>query len=389
MNFAQRTGWDLRQNRFAEILEKVKRTGEVYDLTVSNPTQCGFYYPPEIFSALSRGMNSNYDPDPHGLKAARDAVAAYYRSQGAVVSLDQIFLTASTSEAYGFLFRLLADPGDHIVFPKPSYPLFEFLAGLHDLDWRTYALVYEDAWVLDRKSFHHSLEDGARAVILVNPNNPTGSCLNREDRDVIFAESARRGIPIICDEVFLDYHYSGRPAASLAGNTKNLTFVLGGLSKALALPQMKCSWIVVNGPQALVAEAVSRLEIIADTFLSVNSPAQNALADWMALRPDIQRQILDRILRNRKFLEEELRQTDGNGSLLRSDGGWCAVVQSASMNDDEESFVVRLLEEERVCVHPGYFFDFSENGYFVLSLLPEEGIFQEGVRRFLKCLCKI
>lgn len=383
--FSDRTNWDLSPNPLTAVSAELKSSGvSICDLTVSNPTRCGFqYFQDKLFLSFSDPMNVIYDPDPKGLVCARQAVAEYYRERGVIVPLGRIFLTASTSEAYGFLFRLLANPGESVVFPKPSYPLFEFLAGIHDLDWRTYTLVYQGNWILDQQSFQASLDGGAKAIILVNPNNPTGSCLNPQDLQVVTRESSLRDIPIICDEVFLDYGYTGQEGKSLAGNQDNLTFVLGGLSKSLALPQMKCSWIVISGPEQQAAEAVARLEIIADTYLSVNTPVQNALTDWMKLGALIRPQIASRICQNRKFLVEAAEKRQCGIRVLNADGGWSAVVRFPC-HADEESFVLELLKKDHVFVHPGYFFDFAENGHVVLSLLPEETVFREGVERMLK-----
>jgi alanine-synthesizing transaminase len=385
--FSNRTNWDLTSNRYTEVSTALKASGAfLYDLTVSNPTQCGFQYPLDrILKALLNPSNMAYTADPRGLMQAREAVVEYYRSHYINVSADRIFLTASTSEAYGFLFRLLANPGDKVIFPKPGYPLFEFLAGLHDLDWGVYSLAYNSKWALDQPGFHAVLTDGAAAVILVNPNNPTGSVLDQAETREIMRSASERGIPVICDEVFLDYGHSDLVPGSLAGYADSLTFVLGGLSKSLALPQMKCSWIVVNGPQELVEKACSRLEIIADTFLSVNTPVQNALADWMDIRENVQGQVLSRIRANKKFFEIAAAEAGDGIELLKAEAGWSMVARSVGM-EDEESFVLSLLQDDHVCVHPGYFFDFDAPGYAVISLLPEEPVFQEGIRRMLKRL---
>ncbi len=221
-------------------------------------------------------------------------------------------------------------------------------------------------------------------MILVNPNNPTGSCLNSYDLRVVVNQCAARSIPLICDEVFLDYLYDAHSTVgSLASNTQGLTFVLGGLSKLLALPQMKCSWIVVNGPDAMVCEAMARLEVIADTFLSINTPVQNALGRWMKAKDKIQGRVRERICANRMFLQTAAGASGGAMQLLDADGGWSAVVRLRD-NVDEDAFVSRLLEDEGVFVHPGYFFDFSEGAHFVVSLLPEKKVFQEGVRRIIR-----
>ena len=382
MHFSDRTDWEATLNRVTAVLNDLKKSGEqIYDLTVSNPTRCGFHFFNKTFlNALLDERGLMYDPDPYGMSNARQAVVQYYASQGVDLREDQIFLTASTSEAYGFLFRLLVNPGQNVVFPKPSYPLFEFLSGIHDVQWRTYDLVYRKEWRLDGRNFRSAVNDQTRAVIVVNPNNPTGSCLNADEIKRIYQAGLASDIPIICDEVFLDYQYSpGCRTQTLAGEGAQLTFVLNGLSKLLALPQMKCSWIAMSGPDHLVAEARRRLEIIADTYLSVNTPVQYALPQWMLSRKQIQKEILDRVMENRLFLEEQLRLTGKRAKLLRADGGWSAVISCPGI--EEEEFILSLLTGQKVFIHPGYFFDFQEAGYCVASLLPEKEIFQEGVRR--------
>ena len=258
MIFSKRTDWNTSQNNLSAILDFLKKSGtSVCDLTVSNPTRCEISYPGNVLlDAFSDKRNLIYDPDPRGLRDARRAVIDYYAAQAVNLSEDQVFITASTSEAYGFLFRLLGDPHDQVLFPKPSYPLFEFLSGLHDLSWNTYNLFYKKRWEIDRELFEQAIKERPRAVILVNPNNPTGSCLSNEELDFIYSRAMINQAPVICDEVFLDYCYDERrPFKTLAGKKEHLTFVLGGLSKTLALPQMKCSWIIVNGPDKEVFEA--------------------------------------------------------------------------------------------------------------------------------------
>ncbi|MEW5894243.1 MAG: pyridoxal phosphate-dependent aminotransferase [Candidatus Omnitrophota bacterium] len=387
IHFSKRTDWDLSQNELTNIQNAHKSSGRrIYDLTVSNPTVCGIDFPQaKIDQAFHHQENSVYHPHPRGLAVARDAVREYYAQKGVKLSADQIFLTSSTSEAYSFLFRLLADPYDGVIFPKPSYPLFEFLSDLHDLNWATYQLVYENGWRLDEVLFRSAMENNPKAIVLVNPNNPTGSCLNKGELDLIYSAAALSDAPIICDEVFLDYSFDEtKEIRTLAGRKDHLTFVLGGVSKALALPQMKCSWIAVSGPQKDVSDALSRLEVIADTYLSVNTPVQNALPVLMNLQPEIRSKIMERVSLNRNFLSEAVKSFKGDSELLRADGGWTAVLRSSGA--DEEQLVVRLLREKDVLVHPGYFFNFQESGFFVISLLLQEEIFQEGIRRLLTML---
>ena len=380
--FADRTRWDLSLNTITSTLSRLKNSdAKITDLTVSNPTQAGFFYPDkEILNALNKRENLIYQPSAKGLLEAREAVCAYYSQKGVDISPEKVLLTSSTSEAYSFLFRLLANPKDKILFPRPSYPLFDFLGGINDVNISFYPLEYKSKWRLARQRFA-SLLTGSRAVVIVSPNNPTGSFFSQQDMDFVNAECAHSNIPIICDEVFGDYIFDEQSAfPTFAGNKQVLTFTLGGLSKALGLPQMKLSWIIVSGDDGQVKDALARLEVIADTFLSVNAASQNALADWFRLRGCLQEQILDRVRKNYATL---MRLCNENSccKCLNSDGGWYAVVKIGSPSDnfDEEEFVLDLLQKQGVFVHPGYFFDFDESGYIVLSLLPPEKVMEHGV----------
>jgi len=390
MYLSQRTSWPLSANRISEILARLRADGKgLIDLTESNPTQCAFAYPePDIVASLSDAKNLIYEPCPQGLPLAREAVCAYYETLGVRLSPDQVFLTASTSEAYSFLFRLLSDPGDNILFPQPSYPLFQFLVDLNDLQMRNYRLRYsENRWHLDMAHLRDMRTPRSRAIVVVNPNNPTGSSFTVAEREELTAFSQQSGIPLICDEVFLDYSFDPRrPLASFLQGQQGLTFVLGGLSKAFALPQMKLSWIILPGGPAAIPDIRSRLEIIADTFLSVNTPVQNALPQWLSLRGRIQSEVGTRIRENRQYIEKTLAP-EADVRCLAADGGWYAVL-ALPERMDEEHFVQELLTEERVFVHPGYFFDFENGPFVVLSLLVKPDVLQEGLCRLLKQIRK-
>ena len=349
------------------------------DLTLSNPTQAGFDYPEEIGEILGRVGRTGYRPQAAGLPEARRAVQGYYAEKGIEVEAEQLLLTASTSEAYGFLFKLLADPGDELLVPRPSYPLFEFLAGLEGLETRPYPLRYgEKGWEVDIDRLAAAIGERTRAIVLVSPNNPTGSFVKRREREDIEALARECGLALIADEVFADYTLDAGPEkSSFAETTDLLTFTLNGLSKVLGLPQLKLSWIVAQGPEEERREALARLEVIADTYLSVGTPVQEGLPELLALRGGIQQQIGERVRENLEFLKERLVGLE-NIRLLACEGGWYAVLK---VEGDEEILALDLLEEG-VFVHPGFFFDFTHEGFLVLSLLPED--FPEGVARLAK-----
>lgn len=381
--FSQRTEWQRQTNRITQVHEELKQTyTDIIDLTLSNPTQCGFSYPQQIIlDALQDPAVLRYVADAHGLEDARRAIAELYGRRGLSILLDNIFLTASTSEAYAYIFRLLADPQDSVLFPAPSYPLFHFLAELNDIDVGFYPLVYEDGWSIDMAALVEALHPGVRALVTVNPNNPTGSYVGKEELQHLNTLCAARGIALISDEVFYDFPIGAESGMSLAGNDATLTFTLGGLSKYLGLPQMKLSWILLSGPDQLVQEARQRLEIIADTYLSVNTPVQRALTQWLAQADQLQQPIIDRVRENWKFLTEEASGLKGT-QVLQAAGGWYAVLK-VTPHKSEEEWVLKLLSKYHVFVHPGYFYDLEDGPYLVISLIVPVDRFREGVRRML------
>lgn len=409
--FARRTDWDLTTNALTQCLEELHRSAaKILDLTLSNPTQAEFQYPEALLSPLAQPSSLSYEPSPKGILAARQAVAALYASKGVALDPEQIILTASTSEAYAFLFRLLCNSGDQIMVPSPGYPLFDYLAGLNDVESVKYPLRYHDCWQLDYAAFRRAVTPKTRAVVVVHPNNPTGSCVTEAEVAEIRALCAERQIPLISDEVFAEYRYRVDPqippTLAQPGQPQALTFSLGGLSKWAGLPQMKLAWIAVTGPAKLAAPALSRLELIADTYLSVGTPIQLAASQWLRLEQapslgsaqisaqSVQQQIRARVLANRRHIEEALaapatptpaHADTAPADLLRADGGWSVVLRIPAIRD-EEAWVLRLLQEEQVLVHPGYFFDFEQPGHLVFSLLPPSSIFQEGFRRLFSRL---
>jgi aspartate/methionine/tyrosine aminotransferase len=314
-------------------------------------------------------------------------VAEYYRHGGKEAGVDRIHLTTGTSEAYTLLFKLLTDPGQNVLVPQPSYPLFDFLAGFEGIALEPYRLVYHDKkgeWRVDFDSMSEAINRKSRAIILVNPNNPTGSFLKRDELARLVKICAEHQLALIVDEVFSDYAFSA-PAdriETLIGVSEVMTFVMSGISKILGLPQMKLGWIVVNGPEALCQQAQEYLELLADTYLSVGTPAQHAAPKWLELKHVMQSQISARLKANWTFLQTQLAD-ESNCRLLRAEGGWYAIIEMLRPFS-EEDFILALLEQDNVLAHPGYFFDFQKEGYLVLSLLPPQEIFREGISRLLK-----
>ena len=383
--FSRRTAWNLAPNRLSVAAKRRRLAGRpVLDLTESNPTRCGFQYDEGcIHEALSDPRGFEYEPQPFGLDETRAAVAEYYAARGTMLKPDQVLLTAGSSEAYTHLFRLLADPGDNVLAPTPSYPLFDFLAGLNDIAVESYRLEHHRCWETDFASLEAACNERTRAVVVVHPNNPTGSLAGPEDRDRIEEFCAARGLALIADEVFLDYCFPearGR-AGTFAGRRKTLTFTLNGLSKTAALPQMKLGWMVVSGPDGVTAAAKARLELILDTYLSVGTPVQRAAGRLLAGCGAIQRQILERATRNLQALDTCLGRQQVS-SRLEVEGGWSVVLRVPSIRSDEE-WALELLEEEGILVHPGHFFEFHTEGYLVLSLIVPEVAFGAGVSRLL------
>jgi alanine-synthesizing transaminase len=384
--FARRTTWNRRLNKLTSAVEARKKSGRaILDLTGSNPTRCGLPIDDQlILGAFSDPEILAYTPEARGRLEAREAVATLYRDRGVEVLTDSIFLTASTSEGYSHLFRLLANPGETILVPAPSYPLFEFLAGVNDLRLVSYPLLEDDDFAIDIPALEAAAsESGVRAILLVSPGNPTGTYVKENQWKAVVEIGKRNGVPLIVDEVFLDYRLdelrenSRELPGTRAGEMGVLTFVLDGISKMLALPQMKLGWVAVSGPEADQREAVSRLEVIADTYLSVGAPVQAAMPVLLPRREKLQRPVAGRIRANLQVLEKSF-QPGSTVSLRVPEGGWSAVLRVPSILSDEE-WAINLVEESGVLVHPGYFYDFPGEGHLVVSLLPEEEAFRRGI----------
>ena len=388
--FARRTNWRRETNAFNKALEDLgSRRIPVLDLTASNPTSCGFLYPEGMLSALNSSDNFHYHPDACGMERARQAVAQYYARQKLLLSPRDIILTASTSEAYSFLMRLLVNPGERVLVPKPSYPLFQFLLDINDVQVEYYPLVYErGSWHLDCQALERCVDGKTRAIILVNPNNPTGSYIAKAELKFLNELCCKHQMSIISDEVFFEYALTQGDFISCVGNQTALTFVLGGLSKTLGLPQMKCAWILASGPPLVLQESLARLEVIADTYLSVNTPVQNALGLWLGHAPELQGQIASRVKENWQWLSTHLNEHTPSISLLSLQGGWYATLRIPAVKSEEE-WVLEFLREDHVSVYPGYFFDFDREAYIILSLLPPAPIFQEAAGRIIQRLAKI
>ena len=382
--FAERTNWNLAGNRLSEALARHRASGKpLFDLTASNPTECGFAYDSEIILAALRNPAAlRYEPNPKGLESARLAVAKYYSALDARISLDDIFLTTSTSEAYSFVFRLLCNPGDEVLIPAPSYPLFSFLADIQDVKLVRYPLVYDHGWQIDFHSLQQAITPRTRGVIVVNPNNPTGHFVKENEFAKLNEVCSARGMALIADEVFLDFALGKEKPVSFAGNRAALTFAMSGLSKIAGLPQMKMAWVIASGPGELKKSAMERLEVIADTYLSPNAPVQLAAPVFLEQRAGFQKQVTVRVRRNLSELDRQLAGQKTCGRL-EVEGGWYAVLRVPATRSDEE-VAIELLTEKDVYVHPGHFFDFPTDGYLVLSLIAREDEFAEGVRRILE-----
>jgi aspartate/methionine/tyrosine aminotransferase len=381
----------------------------ILDLTVSNPTRVGLHYDEQaILEPLASPRALDYDPQSKGLREAREAVAGYYRESGGAggrdvasnvstngieVDPERLVLTTSTSEGYSFVFRLLCNAGDELLVPKPSYPLFEFLADLQDVRLVPYPLIYDHGWQIDFPSLEQAVTERTRGVVVVHPNNPTGSYVKGGEAPILNSFCREHELAVIADEVFLDYRLETSVAKaqsqeernrSFAGNQDVLTFTLSGLSKVAALPQMKVAWVVTSGPQKEAATAIGRLEVIADTYLSMNAPIQWATPTLLEHRKNIQRQLLERVKENLAELDRQLAGQKAC-SRLSVEGGWSAVLRVPVTRSDEE-LAIELVREKSVLVHPGHFYDFESDGYLVLSLITMDGEFAKGISLVLKHL---
>ena len=387
MIWSNRVDANLAANRLTTTIAALRAKGRpIIDLTLSNPTVADFKYPPGLLNALGHTRGLVYRPEPFGLREAREAVAADYERRGVSVSASRIVLTASTSEAYSLLFKVLCDPGADILVPRPSYPLLDHLARLDAVHTRFYDLEYLQRWGVDFASLERTISPAARAIVVVSPNNPTGSRIRRLELDRLDRFAREHDAAVIVDEVFVDYDLANgtgtEAAVPLQGESSSLLFSLGGLSKSIGLPQAKLAWIAVNGPPGLVDQALARLEFAADAYLSVSTPVQEAAADLLAAGGVVREQIQERVADNYRHLVQSVPETSGC-TVLGADGGWYAVLRVPAIAP-EEDLVLSLLEGDGVLTHPGYFFDFQSGAHVVISLLPAPEPFREGAARLIR-----
>jgi alanine-synthesizing transaminase len=391
--FSKRTEWKLALNRFTEARHEVAlRGGKIFDLTISNPTRAGLnvdlsHDREVIAKGLTDARISDYDPQPKGLLHAREAVRDYYRERNTNVDAESLVLTTSTSEGYSYVFRLLCNPGDEVLVPKPSYPLFDFLADLQDVKLVPYPLIYDHGWQMDFHSIERVVNERTRAIVLVHPNNPTGSYVKLNERKALNDFCRKHEMALIVDEVFLDYALNGEKHESFAANQDALTFTLSGVSKISGLPQMKLAWIAGSGPEKIMQEAMARLEIIADTYLSMSAPTQFAAGAMLDQRKRLQPALSQRTRANLAELDRQLA-TRKTCARLDVEGGWYAVLRVPATQTDED-LAIGLLKECGVLVHPGHFYDFPADGYLVVSLITPEKDFSEGIQHTLQFIANI
>ncbi len=384
--FSHRTDWKLTPNRFTQVQRELQAAGrEVVDLTISNPTRAELHYDSEtVLQALVNPQAMDYDPQPKGLRSAREAVAGYYRKQHDEIDPDAIVLTTSTSEGYSYVFRLLCNAEDEILVPKPSYPLFEFLADLQDVKLAPYPLLYDHGWQIDFPSLYKAVNHRSRAVVVVHPNNPTGSFVADEERRTLNRFCREYNLALIADEVFLDYAHDGMPRSTFVTGREVLTFTLSGLSKISGLPQMKLAWIVTSGPGEQASAALARLEVIADTYLSMNAPVQLAAPMLLEQRHSIQPLLLDRVRANLSELDRGLAKQK-ICRRLDVEGGWYAILRVPVTQSDED-LAIEILRKLSVLVHPGHFYDFPSDGYLIVSLITPPQNVRHGMTQVLELL---
>lgn len=386
--FSSRVPGDLGPNPVAAALERTRLSGRDFDdLTLSNPTEAAIEYPDRLLQSLSDPLALRYEPQPFGLPMAREAVSADYARRGVRVPASHIVLTASSSESYALLFKLLCDPGESVLVPTPSYPLFEHLTRLDCVHALPYRTEYHGTWTLDLEDLRYAIDDTTRAILVVSPNNPTGAWLKRDELTALVDLCAAHHLMLIGDEVFADYPIDPAPGAvrSVLDQGDVLTVSLGGLSKSVGLPQLKLGWMALRGPSSLLQSALMRLEIAADAYLSVGTPVQVAAPTLLKAGHDVRLQIRQRVVNNYRHLLTTVERHP-SCQALRAEGGWSAVLRIPHTIPEDEC-VIRLLEQHHLLVHPGYFFDFPRDGYLVVSLLTRPDVFRRAIDRLLTAVC--
>lgn len=387
--FSLRSGFERQPNRLAQVLEQVRRSGRaVCDLTESNPTAVGLGVPVELLAGLGAPSVGRYQPTPFGRASSRRAVAAYHRSRGQPVRADQVLLTASSSEGYGWLFKLLLDPGDELLVPTPSYPLLPLLAQLESVALRSYSLCREEGWRVDVDAVRRAMTDRTKAVVVVHPNNPTGSLVARSDAAALVEICRARRVALVVDEVFADYRHGpvrDDRLPSFLEVDRCLCFVLSGLSKLALAPQLKLGWIVAVGPEAARREALARLELIADCYLSVGTPVQQVLPALLAGVDQLQHPVHERLRRNVAAIDAAVARQGPTSPVRRlpSEAGWYGMLEIPRTRSDDE-WVERLALKEALVAHPGYFFDLEQPGTMVVSLLLEPERFAPAIERAIR-----
>jgi len=381
--FSSRLPAAFGPNALAAAVDRLRTSRTPFiDLTVTNPTAVGIAYPPDLLSELSSAPALKYQPEPLGIVSAREAVSREFARQNAEVPPDRVVLTASSSEAYSLLFKLLCDPGDSVLVPRPSYPLFDHLTRLEGVNAERYELTYEGQWAIDLDSLADRVGPHTRAVLVVNPNNPTGNLMTGGELEALAALCAERSIALIGDEVFADYLWNDKARlVSVLDQHAALAFGLGGLSKSAGLPQMKLGWMAVSGPARVVDDAMARLELIADTYLSVSTPVQDAAGDLIACGAAVRRQIQERVRANAASVGALLASHPGC-DMLSAEAGWYVVVRVPALVEEEE-LVRSLLTKHGVLVHPGFFYDFPSEAFLVASLLPSSEVLLPALAKVL------
>ncbi len=382
MMFSDRIEYPFKTNELTKLIESVDKK-KLINLSESNPTKAGLIHKKDILSCFSKKKNLKYEPDPKGIKEAREVIFDYYREKDIILSTDDIVITSGTSEAYSFIFKILCNPFDNILIPQPGYPLFDYLASLEMVKTKPYKLEYTHniGWKIDFDFLISQIDEKTKAIVLINPNNPTGSYISEEEKKEIINIAKKYNLALISDEVFFDYNIDGKNYNSFAGNKECLTFVLSGISKILALPQMKLSWIVISGKEEIKKEAIERLELVSDTFLSVSIPIQNALKEFFKYGEKLKSKIISRVKENYFILQEYFNNSPVR--VLNTSGGWSTILELPRIISEEE-WIKRLLLEENCLVYPGYFFDFEREAFCSLSLIVEQNLLIKGIEKIMQ-----